>query len=229
MLKYKDTGIQYTVSDTVPYSYLDIDVNPALSPADLTRIRETNKRFQHVFDASQDALPTLADHPSVTLNFKPDWKHVSVPQPRWGPGATAVLTRWAEEMLASGLYEHSQSSSASRPHIVKKTPANSPKDVDITRCGLRVCGDYRRPNDQLLKSVPTTPNGIEVLAKLPGYKWYWSTDRFSMYNAFALAPGPSRQLLAIHTPLGLLEPTRMVFGEMNAGTVACSPTPSQLL
>ncbi len=63
---------------------------------------------------------------------------------------------------------------------------------------------------------------------MPGYKWYWGTDRFSMYNAFALAPGPSRQLLAIHTPLGLLEPTRMIFGEMNAGTVACSLIPAQL-
>jgi hypothetical protein len=131
-------------------------------------------------------------------------------------------------MLASGLYEHSQSASASRPHIVKKTPANSPKNVDITQCGLRICGDYRRPNDQLLKSVPTTPNGTEELAKLPGRKWYWSTDRFSMYNAFELARGPSRQLLALHTPIGLLEPTRMVFGEMNAGTVACSLIPAQL-
>ncbi len=111
---------------SVPYSYLDIDMNPALSPAELTQIRAINERFQHVFDASQGALPTLADHPPVTLNFKPDWKHVSVPQPRWDPGATAVLTRWAEEMLASGLYEPSQSASASRPHIVKKTTANSP-------------------------------------------------------------------------------------------------------
>jgi hypothetical protein len=213
---------------SVPYSYLDVDINPALSPEQQEQIKAINKKFQSVFDASQGALPTLADHPPVTLNFKPDWKHVSVPQPRWGPGATAVLTKWAEEMLASGLYVPSQSASASRPHIVRKTPSNSPKDVDITKCGLRICGDYRRPNDQLLKSVPSTPNGTEELAKLPGYKWYWGTDRFSMYNAFALAPGPSRQLLAIHTPLGLLEPTRMVFGEMNAGTVACSLIPAQL-
>jgi hypothetical protein len=82
--------------------------------------------------------------------------------------------------------------------------------------------------DQLLKTVPTTPNGTEELAKFPGYKWYWATDRFSMYNAFALAPGPSRQLLAIHTPIGLIEPTRMVFGEMNTDTVACSLIPAQL-
>jgi hypothetical protein len=30
---------------SVPYSYLDIDVNPALSPAELAQIREINERF----------------------------------------------------------------------------------------------------------------------------------------------------------------------------------------
>ena len=49
-----------------------------------------------------------------------------------------------------------------------------------------------------------------------------------MYNAYVLAPGPSRELLALHTPIGLIEPTRMVFGELNAGTVACAQTPSDL-
>jgi hypothetical protein len=75
-------------------------------------------------------------------------------------------------MLRSGLYVSSQSASASRPHIVRKTPSNAPKDVDITACGLRVCEHSRRPNDQLSKSVPTTPNGTDELAKLPGYKVY---------------------------------------------------------
>ena len=131
-------------------------------------------------------------------------------------------------MINSGLYVPSQSASASRPHIVRKTPSHAPKDIDITACGLRVCGNYHRPNDQLDKSVPTTPNGTDELAKLPGYKLYWATDRFSMYNAFALALGSSRQLLAIHTPLGLIEPTRMVFGELNAGTVACAQIPAQI-
>ena len=40
---------------------------------------------------------------------------------------------------------------------------------------------------------------------------------------------PSRELLAVHTPIGLIEPTRMVFGEMNAGTVACANTPATLM
>jgi hypothetical protein len=84
-------------------------------------------------------------------------------------------------------------------------------------------------NDQLQKSFPSTANGTDELSKLPGYSLYWSTDRFSMYNAYGLAPGPSRELLAVHTPIGLIEPTRMVFGEMNAGTVACANTPATLM
>jgi hypothetical protein len=93
---------------------------------------------------------------------------------------------------------------------------------------MRICGDYRMPNEQLQKSFPSTANGTDELSKLPGYSYYWYSDRFSMYNAYGLEPGPSRELLAIHTPLGLIEPTRMLFGEMNAGTVACAATPAIL-
>jgi hypothetical protein len=131
-------------------------------------------------------------------------------------------------MLDSELYTLSKSPSASRPHIVRKTPPDAPKDVDIRKCGIRVCGDYRMANDQLQKSFPSTANGTDELSKLPGYSFYWCTDRFSMYNAYLLEPGPSREILAVHTPLGLIEPTRMVFGEMNASTVAYATTPATL-
>jgi hypothetical protein len=44
-----------------------------------------------------------------------------------------------------------------------------------------VCGDYRQANDQLQKSCPSTANGTDELARLPGYLLYWITNRFSMY------------------------------------------------
>jgi hypothetical protein len=220
----KETPVGYTM-----YSHLDvIYAVDTLSPDELRQLRAASNKYQSVYNAAKGALPALANHPPVTLNFKEGWKHVSVPVPKWGPGATAVLTRWAKEMLDSGLYTLSESPSASRPHIVRKPPPDAPKDVDIRQCGISVCGDYRMPNDQLQKSFPTTANGTDELSKLPGYSLYWCTDRFSMYNAYALEPGPSRELLAVHTPLGLIEPTRMVFGEMNAGTVACATTPAIL-
>ncbi len=95
------------------YSHLDVDINPDLPAPQLQQLRDVTAQHLSVFDASAGALPSLADHPPVTLNFEDDWRHVSVPQPRWGPGATAVLTRWAEEMVHSGLYKHSQSPSTS--------------------------------------------------------------------------------------------------------------------
>jgi hypothetical protein len=213
---------------TIHYTYLDVVYFDGLAPDEIAQLRAVSKQFRTVYDATKGGLPALANHPPVLLNFKPGWKHVSVPVPKWGPGAIAVLSRWAQEMLDSGLYVKSKSPSASRPHIVRKTPPNAPKDVDITLCSMRVCGDYRMANEQLQKSFPTTANGTDELSKLPGYTYYWYTDRFSMYNAYALEPGPSRELLAVHTPLGLIEPTRMVFGEMNAGTVACAATPAIL-
>ena len=87
-------------------------------------------------------------------------------------------------MLDSGLYTQSKSPSASRPHIVRKTPPNAPKDIDITKCSMRVCGDFRLANDQLQKSFPTTANGTDELAKLPGYTYYCYTYSFSFYNAY---------------------------------------------
>jgi hypothetical protein len=138
-----------TLVGTVKYSHLDVDINPQLPPEEYAALRQAGAEFAPVFDAAKGSLPALAAHPPVDLNFKEGWKHVSVPVPKWGPGAVAVLTRWANEMLACGLYSKSKSPSASRPHIVRKPPQDAPKDVDIKDCGLRVCGDYRLANDQL--------------------------------------------------------------------------------
>jgi hypothetical protein len=77
---------------TVRYSYLDVDVNPALSADERAAIVQADADFASVFDAAKGSLPALAEHPPVDLNFKSDWKHVSVLTPKWGPGAITVLT-----------------------------------------------------------------------------------------------------------------------------------------
>jgi hypothetical protein len=77
--------------------------------------------------------------------------------------------------------------------------------VDVpTIQGVRYFTDYRMANEQLQKSFLTTANGTDELSKLPGYTYYWYTDRFSMYNAYSLEPGPFRELLAVHTRLASL-------------------------
>jgi hypothetical protein len=97
---HKDTTVGYT-----QYSHLDVIYDDAKLAADeLWQLRAASAHYMGVYNAAKGALPALANHPPVTLNFKDGWKHVSVPVPRWGPGATAVLTRWAREMLDSGLF-----------------------------------------------------------------------------------------------------------------------------
>jgi hypothetical protein len=136
-----------------------------------------------VYDAAKGSLPALVTHPPVDPNFKADWKHVSV-SPRRHRSANPMGHRndrlWPLRQVQIPLY-------LSTSHRLE---TDAPKDVYIEDCGRRVCGDYRLANDQLQKSFPSTANGTDELAKLPGYSYYWIADRFSMYNAYALRPGP---------------------------------------
>ena len=225
-LPYTLDMIQYYTSD---HSAFDPE-HPALPPEVHKALQDTCREYSDVFDAAKGQLPKPADHPPVELNFKDDWKHVQCGRIRWGPGSRPIVAKWAQEQLDSGLYEPSKSPSASRPHAVKKPPPGSPKDVDITKCGIRMCGDYRKPNEQLKKSVSTLPLGPEELAKLGGYDTYWVTDQhYGMYHAHVLAHGPSRELLAIDTPIGIIQPTRLIEGEKNAGQVASTPVRTKIL
>ena len=94
----------------------------------------------------------------------------SVPEPRWTHAQKQVLSQWAEAGLKDGLLELSTPQWASRPHIVTKTPANVHKDlVDVTKCKLRVYGDYRAANSHIVKIVPNLPSGLEEVKKAAYY------------------------------------------------------------
>ena len=75
---HKDTPVGYT-----KYSHLDVIYSiDTLSPEELRQLREVSSIYKNVYDAAKGALPALAKHPPVTLNFKEGWKHVSVPVPK---------------------------------------------------------------------------------------------------------------------------------------------------
>ena len=105
-----------------------------------------------------------------------------------------------------------------------KTPAQSHKDhVDMTKCKLRICGDYRRVNTQIVKIVPNLPTGLDEVERAAGHRFYWESDSVACYSQFVLAKGRSREALAIWTPLGLVQPTTLPFGQKNSGTEAQGP------
>ena len=210
--------------DTKPFDTNSIDINPALPPAAIKAIRAIIKKYAKAFEGSKDALPKPFDAPPVELNFVPNPRPQCVPEPRWSFAYGAIVKRWAEAGLKNGSLEPSQSSWASRPHVVLKPPSGATAaTADIADCKLRVCGDYRLANEQIAKLVPNLPTGTHQLEQAAGYKWYFETDAVACYSSFRLALGRSREALAIWTPIGLVQPTVLPFGQKNSGTEAQGP------
>jgi hypothetical protein len=62
----KETPVGYT-----QYSHLDVIYSvDTLSSDELRQLRAASNTYQNVFNAAKGALPAIANHPPVTLNFK---------------------------------------------------------------------------------------------------------------------------------------------------------------
>ena len=57
---------------------------------------------------------------------------------------------------------------------------------------------------QIQKLGPNLPTGTHQLERAAGYRYYFESDSVACYNSFILAPGTSREALAIWTPIGLV-------------------------
>ena len=202
-----DTHAEESV-DTKPFDIANIDVCPDLPPPVQARLRDIIARHSACFEGQQDTLPKPFDAPPVELNFRPDAEPTSIPEPRWSHAYGQVVKRWAEAGLKNGSLEPSKSAWASRAHIVLKPPAGvTAANADIADCELRVTGDYRQVNLQIQKLVPNLPTGTHQLERAAGHRYYFESDSVVCYNSFVLAPGRSREALAIWTPIGLVQPT----------------------
>ncbi len=71
--------------------------------------------------------------------------------------------------------------------------------------------------------MPNLPNGLEEVEKVAGHEFYWETDAVACYSQFVLAPGRSREALAIWSLLGLVQPTTLPFSQRYSGTEAQGP------
>ena len=83
---------------------------------------------------------------------------------------------------------------------------------------MRIVGDYVYVNSQLEKAQPCGPHTMDQIRHAGGHRAYWHTDGDQQYQGWGLHED-SRDVLSIWTPIGLLRPTRLQFGETNAGIV----------
>jgi hypothetical protein len=65
--------------------------------------------------------------------------------------------------------------------------------------------------------------GLVEVEKAAGHAFYWENDSVACYSQFTLAVGASQEALAISSPLGLVQPTTLPFGQKNSGTEAQGP------
>jgi hypothetical protein len=184
--------------DQSPFNLSAIQINPDLTNAQIRRVLELIRKCGTVFEGYQNSLPKPFAAEPITLKFKPDARPQSIPQPRWTVAQKTIVTRWAEEGLRNGSLEPSTSAWSSRVHLVLKPPANQTAELaDLKDCKLRPCGDYRLVNTQIDKIAPNLPTGLHQLEQAAGYKLYFEADSVACYNSFRLAPGLSREALAV--------------------------------
>jgi hypothetical protein len=154
-----------------------VDVCPDLPAKMQAEVRDLLQQYEGVFEGRQVTMPKPFQAELVELKFIDNPVPQSVPEPRWTHAQRLVLTQWAESGLKGGSLELSTSRWASRPHIVMKTPANQNKDlVEISKCKIRVSGDYRAVNSQIAKIVPNLSTGLVEVEKAAGHDYYWESD-----------------------------------------------------
>ena len=210
--------------DTSPFDLSQIKINPKLSVDQIAKVKAVIRKFAKVFEGHENSLPKPFATEPIILKLKADAKPQSIPQPRWTVAQKEIVTRWAEEGLRNGSLEPSTSAWSSRVHLVLKPPANQTAELaDLKDCKLRPCGDYRLVNTQIEKIAPNLPTGLHQLEQAAGHKMYFEADSVACYNSFRLAAGVSREALAVWTPIGLMQPTVLPFGQKNSGTEAQGP------
>ena len=199
-----------------------IDVNPNL-PLELgltqeeseCKIRELCASYADVL--SQDSgLPPIMKGGKHRLNLKENWRHVSLPEPRWTPAKREYWLQWAKLQIESGAYELSRGRSASYGVPVVKS---GPEGKNDPNWEVRPCGGYVRVNEQGHKVCQPIQRPEKTVERFVHARIFFKADGLGTYNQIELEPGVSREILGIWTPMGVLQPTRMPFGWINAAAV----------
>ena len=128
---------------------------------------------------------------------------------RLSPAEIAAATEWVKDEVAAGRMEPSTSAWAAQLVIVAKR--NDKGEVS----GWRICGDYRNLNDVTKADAEPLPLMQAVFDRLAGMQYFSKLDLLKGFNQIPVEQ-PSRELMAVSTPVGLYQPTVMPFGVKNA-------------
>ncbi len=148
---------------------------------------------------------------SITLK-DPNCRPVKCRERRRSPKDEAALRAAVEEMLAKGLVQPSKSEWVSQPVMVKKVRDGVVLDEK------RPCWDYRFVNECIRGDAFPLPLPENMFDALQGSRIFSKLDLTKGFWQIPIDEA-SRAILAMSTPLGLVEPTHMPFGMKNAPSV----------
>ena len=130
-----------------------------------------------------------------------------------------MLREWQDERIRNGSWYFGLSQTVSNLHVALKPERGKARDDPSARHKVRVCMDASRVN-QGFKRIATVmkdvPNEINRVA---GNSIYWYTDIASQFETVLLAEESSKYL-AVYAPDGIMLPRRVLWGYVNAGSVA---------
>ena len=195
-------------------------INPELPEDQQRRLRDLIVEFSFLFVQKDELPPPIAGEP-YCIELKPGAKPYFCSQPHWTPAKKKFLTNYFREQLRKGLYERVMDGKtgncawANRPHLAFK---EGPPGEERTRFKIRPVGDFVEANKRFVKIAPSVPLLRVQTEKFSDCIYFLEADGASAYHLVELDE-KSRNYLALRTPIGLLRPTRLVEGQMNAGSV----------
>ncbi|KAJ4454402.1 putative Retrovirus-related Pol polyprotein from transposon [Paratrimastix pyriformis] len=185
---------------------LDLSPRPATNPLPrASGVLTPEQRWvmaKLVFDNADlfgDIVPEAADLPAFSVELKPGTTPITQP-PRRLPPDKAEFLRHALDAL--------QEAQVIRP---SESPWASPIVLAPKGHTFRLCADYTRLNQYVVRNAYPLPNIHELLAKFAGCPLLSHFDLSAGYHQIAVSPA-SVPVLAFTTPIGLFEYTKMPFG-----------------
>ena len=202
-------------------TWRDVDISPDIKGFWRSKFERKHEECKCVFDIPlNEVVSQFKGIEPVVFDFKEGVKTFHIPEPRWTPAQYAILHPYFKAKIDAGTwFQNPTATTANRPHLAIKHLHRESKGVKIF--DVRKCIDMTGTNPRYKRAVPNYPNTVAEIERAAGHIRYIMTDMHGQFEQIVVAKGPSQDSMTCWAPgFGKVTPKRLVFGQMNAATIA---------